>query len=193
MSRPLRVERSRRLRPRRRADGRHLVRARGLARFRPQRARGAAARAASTRIAVDGIPDAGGRAHRSRRRRFDRVFNILHGNRGGGEDGVAAGPARSARRAVHRLRRARLGAVAWTRSAPSRSGSSLGLPTPRTSRLRARRRRRRGRARARPAGDRQAAVRRLERRRHARASRTRTWTPPWRSPRATTARCWSSS
>ena len=38
-----------RVRPRRRADGRHQRRARGLARFRPQRARGPCARAASTR------------------------------------------------------------------------------------------------------------------------------------------------
>jgi D-alanine-D-alanine ligase len=41
--------------------------------------------------AVDGIPALVAALTGSPGRRFDRVFNILHGNRGGGEDGVLQG------------------------------------------------------------------------------------------------------
>jgi D-alanine-D-alanine ligase len=40
---------------------------------------------------VDGIPALVGALTGADGRRFDRVFNILHGNRGGGEDGVLQG------------------------------------------------------------------------------------------------------
>jgi D-alanine-D-alanine ligase len=42
-------------------------------------------------VAVDGIPALVGELTGRSGRRFDRVFNILHGNRGGGEDGVLQG------------------------------------------------------------------------------------------------------
>ena len=42
--------------------------------------------------------------------RIDRVFNILHGQRGGGEDGVLQASRRICR-ALHRVGRARFGAV----------------------------------------------------------------------------------
>jgi len=42
-------------------------------------------------VAVDGIPALVAALAGSVDRRFDRVFNILHGNRGGGEDGVLQG------------------------------------------------------------------------------------------------------
>jgi D-alanine-D-alanine ligase len=41
--------------------------------------------------AVDGVPALVGALTAPGGRRFDRVFNILHGNRGGGEDGVVQG------------------------------------------------------------------------------------------------------
>ena len=52
--------------------------------------------------AVDGVPNL---LRELQDKQFDRVFNILHG--GDGERRRAARPAGSARRAVHRLRRAR--------------------------------------------------------------------------------------
>ena len=42
-------------------------------------------------VAVDGIPALVAALTGTGGRRFDRVFNILHGNRGGGEDGVLQG------------------------------------------------------------------------------------------------------
>jgi D-alanine-D-alanine ligase len=42
-------------------------------------------------VAVDGIPALVARLSGPPAQRFDRVFNILHGNRGGGEDGVLQG------------------------------------------------------------------------------------------------------
>jgi D-alanine-D-alanine ligase len=42
-------------------------------------------------VAVDGIPALVARLAGPPDQRFDRVFNILHGNRGGGEDGVLQG------------------------------------------------------------------------------------------------------
>ncbi len=42
-------------------------------------------------VAVDGIPALVARLAGPPHQRFDRVFNILHGNRGGGEDGVLQG------------------------------------------------------------------------------------------------------
>jgi D-alanine-D-alanine ligase len=42
-------------------------------------------------VAVDGIPALVDQLAGPSGRRFDRVFNILHGNRGGGEDGVLQG------------------------------------------------------------------------------------------------------
>jgi D-alanine-D-alanine ligase len=42
-------------------------------------------------LAVDGIPALVDQLAGPSGRRFDRVFNILHGNRGGGEDGVLQG------------------------------------------------------------------------------------------------------
>ena len=42
-------------------------------------------------VAVDGIPELVRRLAASPGQRFERVFNILHGNRGGGEDGVVQG------------------------------------------------------------------------------------------------------
>jgi D-alanine-D-alanine ligase len=41
--------------------------------------------------AVDGIPELARRLTGPGERRFDRVFNILHGQRGGGEDGIVQG------------------------------------------------------------------------------------------------------
>ena len=41
--------------------------------------------------AVDGIPELARALTAAGSRRYDRVFNILHGNRGGGEDGVLQG------------------------------------------------------------------------------------------------------
>jgi D-alanine-D-alanine ligase len=41
--------------------------------------------------AVDGIPELARRLTGPAERRFDRVFNILHGQRGGGEDGIVQG------------------------------------------------------------------------------------------------------
>jgi len=41
--------------------------------------------------AVDGIPELARRLTAPAERRFDRVFNILHGQRGGGEDGIVQG------------------------------------------------------------------------------------------------------
>ncbi len=68
--------------------------------------------------AVDGIPA----LIASLLPAFDRVFNILHGNKGGGEDGVLQGLLEALRRALHRFGRARHRRWRWTRSAPSRSG-----------------------------------------------------------------------
>ena len=42
-------------------------------------------------FAIDGIPDLVAELTQPPGRRIDRVFNILHGNRGGGEDGVVQG------------------------------------------------------------------------------------------------------
>jgi D-alanine-D-alanine ligase len=42
-------------------------------------------------VAVDGIPELAGLLAAPSGRRVDRVFNILHGHRGGGEDGVVQG------------------------------------------------------------------------------------------------------
>ena len=66
------------------------LRARGVARLRRATCSTALQRAASMRSAVDGIP-ALVRAAAPGRPKFDRVFNILHGNRGGGEDGMLQG------------------------------------------------------------------------------------------------------
>jgi D-alanine-D-alanine ligase len=42
-------------------------------------------------VAVDGIPELARQLATPQGRRFDRVFNILHGQRGGGEDGIVQG------------------------------------------------------------------------------------------------------
>ena len=42
-------------------------------------------------VAVDGIPELARQLAAPQGRRFDRVFNILHGQRGGGEDGIVQG------------------------------------------------------------------------------------------------------
>ena len=94
------------VRSRGRADGRHQCRARGVAEFRRQRARGAA-RPRRGRARGGRHP---GLVELLVQNKVDRVFNILHGNKGGGEDGVLQGLLEALRRAVHRLRRARFGA-----------------------------------------------------------------------------------
>ena len=116
--------------------------------------------------AVDGIPALVAALTAPGGRKFDRVFNILHGNRGGGEDGVLQGLLECAGRAVHGFGRARLRAVDG--QDPHQAGVARARPA--DAGLRepaARRRRRRGGAQARPAGDREACLRRLERRHHA--------------------------
>ena len=181
-----------RLRPRRRAARRHVVRARGFARFGPQRARGAAAprrrrhgRRRHSALVARARPAPAASS-------FDRVFNILHGNRGGGEDGVLQGLLDAL--GVPYTGSGVLGSALVDGQDPHQAGVARARPA--DAGLRepaARRRRRRGRAQARPAGDRQAGVRGLERRHHAAASRTRTSPRPSSSRRATRARCWSSS
>ena len=131
---PAARDRPGRVRPRRRADGRHQRRARGLARFRPQRAR-RAARARRRRRC--------GRRHPGADRRdlqdgsFDRVFNILHGNKGGGEDGVLQGLLEAL--GVPYTGSGVLGsALSMDKIRTKQVWLSLGLPTPRYVRLRAR-------------------------------------------------------
>jgi D-alanine-D-alanine ligase len=84
--------------------------------------------------AVDGVPalvdslvDAGGR-------RFDRVFNILHGNKGGGEDGVLQGLLEAL--GVPCTGSGVLGtALAMDKIRSKQVWLSLGLPTPRYVRI----------------------------------------------------------
>ena len=99
--------------------------------------------------AVDGIPALvaaltapGGRQLRSRLQHPARQPRRRRGRR-------AAGTARRARRARTRAPACSAPRCRWTRSAPSRCGSSLGLPTPALREPAARRGRRRGRAQAR--------------------------------------------
>ena len=117
------------LRPRRRADGRRQRRARGLAQLRRQRARGAAgARRRCPR--VDGIPALIEHAVDG----FDRVFNILHGNKGGGEDGVLQGLLEA--HGVPCTGSGVLGtALAMDKIRSKQVWLALGLPTPRYVRL----------------------------------------------------------
>ena len=118
---------------------------------------------------VDGIPallDALRAGH------YARVFNILHGQHGGGEDGVLQGALESLR-------------VPYTGSGVLGSALSMdkvrskwvwlaqGLPTPRFVPLAQGRRRARGRSDDRIAGHRQACERRIQRRHHARIPRRR--------------------
>ena len=135
MSRPFRVVHPRRLRPRRGADGRHLVGARRFARLRPQRAGGAAGarrrrRRGSTasRRWWPSSREPPAAAHRPRVQHPPRQPRRRRGRRRAGPAAKRSachtpGPACSAPRSR------------WTRSAPSRCGSPVGLPTPRYVRL----------------------------------------------------------
>ena len=117
-------------------------------------------------FAIDGIPDLVAELTQPPGRRIDRVFNILHGNRGGGEDGVVQGLLDAL--GVPYTGSGVLGsALSMDKIRTKQVWLSLGLPTPALRPSRARRRRRRGRAQDRAAGDRQARLRGLERRRDA--------------------------
>ena len=81
--------------------------------------------------AVDGIPAL---AEALMARRFDRVFNILHGNKGGGEDGVLQGLLEALR--VPYTGSGVLGsALAMDKIRSKQVWLSLGLPTPTYVRL----------------------------------------------------------
>ena len=173
MSGQRRITDPRALRPRRRADGRQLLRARGVARLRRERARCAHPPRRRRRRPSTASLRWSRRSRRRRRRARKRERRnrpralrprVQHparqpwrrrGRR-------RAGTARCARRAVHRLGRARIGALDG--QDPHQAGlararvADTGLRPPR-----ARRRRHRGRAQDRPAGHRQARLRRLER------------------------------
>ena len=171
------------IRPRRRADGRHLVRARGLARLRHA--------TCSRRCSARGV-DAHGR------RRHPGTARALTAPADGASTAcstscTAAAAARTAslqgalecaRRALHRHRACSAPRSSWTRSAPSRSGCRSAC------RRRLRRASQRGDdvgrcgAQARPAGDRQAGERGLERRRDPLLQAT----PTCRRPSALAAR-----
>ena len=119
---------------------------------------------------VDGIPAL--LARHCSAKRFDRVFNILHGNTAAAR--TACCRACSRRCGVPYTGSGVLGsALSMDKIRTKQVWLSLGLPTPRYVRLDARRRRARRGARARPAGDRQAGLRRLERRREPRVQRRR--------------------
>jgi D-alanine-D-alanine ligase len=84
--------------------------------------------------AVDGIPALIESLSRFDRARFDRVFNILHGNKGGGEDGVLQGLLEA-----HRVPCTGSGvlgtALAMDKIRSKQVWLALGLPTPRYVRL----------------------------------------------------------
>ena len=103
-------------------------------------------------------------------KRCDRVFNIMHG--GGGENGVVQGLLDALHVPVHRLGRARLGVDA--RQDPHEAGLAVAQHADAALRAAVAHRRchRRG-ALARLAGDREARVRRLERRRESRLQGSR--------------------
>ena len=136
------------------------LRARGVAGFRPQRARSAAL---ARRRCECGRRHPGAARANCADEQFDRVFNILHG--GDGENGVLQGLLRDARRAVHRFGRARFRAEHG--QDPHQAGVAVaGSVDAALPALAAGRRRACRGARARPAGDRQAVVRRFQRGRH---------------------------
>ncbi len=96
-------------------------------------------------------------------RRFDRVFNILHGQRGGGEDGIVQGLLEAF--GVPYTGSDVLGsALAMDKIRTKQVWLSLGLPTPRYARSRSTTTMWRSRGDARIAGDREAVERRVERR-----------------------------
>ena len=122
--------------------------------------------------AVDGIPRCCIELVGSGGTRFDRVFNILHGNKGGGEDGVLQGLLEAlgvpctgsgvlgTALAMDKIRSKQvwLSPRACRRRAISASRRATTCTRPRT---------------ARPAGDRQAVLRRFQRRRQPRVQRRR--------------------
>ncbi len=81
--------------------------------------------------AVDGVPTL---AHELQAKRFDRVFNILHGNVGGGEDGVLQGLLEAL--GVPYTGSGVLGsALSMDKIRSKQVWQALGLPTPRYVRL----------------------------------------------------------
>ena len=122
------------------------------------------------------------------RRQFDRVFNILHGNKGGGEDGVLQGLLEAL--GVPYTGSGVLGsALSMDKIRTKQVWLSLGLPTPRYVRLAQGRRRACGRARTRPAGDRQAVAAKAPASASRACSTMPTSMPRSSSPRATPANC----
>lgn len=84
--------------------------------------------------AVDGIPALVGSLVGSGGRKFDRVFNILHGNKGGGEDGVLQGLLEALN--IPCTGSGVLGtALAMDKIRSKQVWLALGLPTPRYIRL----------------------------------------------------------
>ena len=143
-------------------------------------------------IAVDGIPALVAALTAPAGRPFDRVFNILHGNRGGGEDGVLQGLLDAL--GVPYTGSGVLGsALSMDKIRTKQVWLSLGLPTPGLRQPAAGRGRRRRGAQAGPAGDREARLRGLERRHHPLLQGRRPRRRPSRWPPATKDRCWSSS
>ena len=120
--------------------------------------------------------------------RFDRVFNILHGQRGGGEDGVVQGLLEAFR--VPYTGSDVLGsALSMDKIRTKQVWLALDLPTPRYVRLAPNDDVRAAARIAWPAGDRQTRQRRVERGRQPRAQRSRAagragaGTPlPWGAP-----------
>ncbi len=119
--------------------------------------------------AVDGIPAL---VEALAARKFDRVFNILHGNKGGGEDGVLQGLLEAL--GVPCTGSGVLGtALAMDKIRSKQVWLALGLPTPRYIRIEKGADVACGRALPGPAGDREAVLRRLQRRRQPRIQRCR--------------------
>ncbi len=103
-------------------------------------------------------------------KRFDRVFNVLHGHNGGGEDGIVQGLMEAF--GVPYTGSDVLGsALSMDKIRTKQVWLSLGLPTPRYARLAPGSDIHWRCARAGPAGDRQAGQRRLQRRRQPRVRR----------------------
>ncbi len=142
--------------------------------------------------AVDGIPALVAALTAPGGRKFDRVFNILHGNRGGGEDGVLQGLLDAL--GVPYTGSGVLGsALSMDKIRTKQVWLALGLPTPAYVSLQ------RGEDvvaaahKLGPAGDREARLRRLERRRDPLLQGRGPARRRSNSRRATKARCSSSS
>ena len=147
--------RSARLRPRRRAARRHVVGARGVARLRAATCSRRCCARASTRTPSTAFRRWCAALTAPAGRRFDRVFNILHGNRGGGEDGVLQGLLEAL--GVPYTGSGVLGsALSMDKIRTKQVWLSLGLPTPAYASLERGDDVRGGGAQDRPAGDREA-------------------------------------